>query len=106
MKISLENVALLKHALEHGRVAPSDLQIVRNLIRGEEDLTAGIIDFLGAVTLILFETCELPESCAHLRQTLTLVAPGSRVTHCAPLRSQQGYDARSACLTQKWCQTV
>ena len=88
LQISLENQSLLKHALESGRVAPGDRQTVDDLIRGEGDLVADIVDFLGAVTLTLFENCELPASCAHLRQTVTLVAPGSRVTHSAPLRSQ------------------
>jgi hypothetical protein len=88
LQIALENQSLLRHALEHGRVMPSDLTTVHDLIRGEEAIVADTIHFLGAVTLTLFENCELPESCAHLRQTLTLTAPGSRVTHCAPSRTQ------------------
>ncbi len=89
LQIAAEWWALLEHSLAHGHVAPDDLQIVYDLIRNEENMIDDIVHFLGGkVTVALFEHTELPEWWADLRQTLTLVAPGSRATHCAPSRWQ------------------
>jgi hypothetical protein len=75
LQIAAEWRAVLMHSLEHNRVAPDDLQIVYDLIRGEENIIDDIVHFLGGkVTVALFEHTELPEWCAGLRRTLTLVA--------------------------------